>query len=367
MTALRAGPSASRRQLPDPAYWRGRRVLLTGHTGFKGSWLALWLQSMGATVRGLALEPPTVPSLFVEARVASGMDSLVVDVADRAGVQAALSAHQPEVVLHLAAQSLVRHSYVDPVTTYVTNVLGTVNVLEATRHVAGVRAIVNVTTDKCYENQEWLWGYRENEAMGGRDPYSSSKGCAELVSAAYRDSFLRDAGIGLATARAGNVVGGGDWAQDRLVPDFFRAAAAGTALRVRHPEATRPWQHVLEPLAGYLMLAERLHAGEPAAASAFNFGPSENDVQPVAEILDRLTALVPGTRWHAEKSDEMHEAGLLKLDSAKARSILGWRPRFDLERTLATTAAWFEAHSRGEDMRETTLAQIAAYTTPDTA
>ena len=346
----------------NPSFWRGKSVFMTGHTGFKGSWLALWLTGAGARVHGFSLAPPTETNLFTEARVADGLASHTIgDICDPASLGAAMQAAAPDVVLHLAAQSLVRRSYREPVQTYATNVMGTVNVLEAVRGCASVRAVVNVTTDKCYENKEWVWPYRENEPMGGHDPYSSSKGCAELVTAAYRDSFLHGGGAAVASARAGNVIGGGDWAADRLIPDFFRAAQAGQALEIRHPDATRPWQHVLEPLSGYLALAEALvEQGQPFA-QAWNFGPVDEDARPVRWILTRLTALMPGTRWHQPPAEHVHEAGLLKLDSSKARSRLHWAPRWGLSRALEQTVNWQLAWLERRDMRAFSLEQIAAY------
>jgi CDP-glucose 4,6-dehydratase len=346
----------------ERAFWRGRRVLLTGHTGFKGGWLALWLADMGAEVHGYALAPPTEPNLFGVARVQDCLAShRVADVRDGDAVLAAVQAARPEIVLHLAAQPLVRHSYAAPVETYAVNVMGTVNLLEALRQVSGVRAVVNVTSDKCYENREWFWPYRENEALGGFDPYSSSKACAELVTAAYRQSFLEPAGTGLASARAGNVIGGGDWAADRLVPDFLRALDSGEALVLRSPAAVRPWQHVLEPLAGYLMLAERLHASSGPFAGAWNFGPDEADARTVQWIVERLCKSVPGARWNCTDQPQPHEAATLRLDSAKAKSALGWRPRWDLATALDATLDWHRAWRRGDDMARFSLSQIAAY------
>ena len=275
----------------DADFWRGRRVFLTGHTGFKGGWLALWLQRLGADVTGYALDPPTTPSLFAVARVGAGMRSIINDIRDAETLAQAMREAQPEIVIHMAAQPLVRYSYQAPVETYATNVMGTVHLLEAVRQTDSVRAVVNVTSDKCYENREWVWGYRENEPMGGYDPYSNSKGCAELVTAAYRNSYFNPAqysqhGVALASARAGNVIGGGDWAEDRLIPDILRAIAAGEAVNIRSPHAIRPWQHVLEPLSGYLLLAQRLIEDGPAHAEGWNFGPSEEDARPVQWIVE---------------------------------------------------------------------------------
>lgn len=346
----------------NSAFWSGRRVFVTGHTGFKGSWLALWLKSLGAEVHGYSTVPPTEPNLFTVARVADGLAShMIRDVRDGASLSAAIHAAAPEVVFHLAAQPLVRQSYLEPAETYSVNVMGTVNVLEAVRRCESVRAVVNVTTDKCYDNKEWVWGYRESEPLGGRDPYSSSKACAELVTAAYRDSFLAKTGIAVATARAGNVIGGGDWAPDRLLPDFFRAIDDGRALDVRFPTATRPWQHVLEPLSGYLVLAERLFSGGQVSAGAWNFGPADDDAKPVHWLLDHLTAKIAGTSWRHVAGEHVHEAGYLKLDSSKARNALGWRARWNLSTALDMTFEWHRAWRAGRDMGDVCLRQIQAH------
>ena len=346
----------------QPGFWRGRRALLTGHTGFKGSWLALWLQSMGAHVRGIALAPSTEPSLFEVARVGEGMDHCVADIRDFASLRSLFNEFQPEIVFHLAAQPLVRLSYQQPIETYATNVMGTVHVLEAAREAGSVRAIVNVTTDKCYENREWPWGYRENEPMGGHDPYSSSKACAELVSSAYRRSFLETGGIALATARAGNVIGGGDWAEDRLVPDLLRALEKGGSVQIRNPHSIRPWQHVLEPLSGYLLLAERLHAHGQSDAEAWNFGPRDEDARTVQCVVEQLCAAWGGdAAWTLQAGDHPHEAGFLKLDIAKARQRLQWAPRWTLDVALKRTAEWHRAWRDGQDMRAVCLRQISAY------
>ena len=346
-----------------PAFWRGKRVLLTGHTGFKGSWLSLWLQSLGAELRGVALAPPTTPSLFDEAHVAAGMEHRITDIRDSAAVQSQLLEFQPEIVIHMAAQPLVRRSYQQPVETYATNVMGTVHVLEAARRGGSVHAIVNITTDKCYENLERTAGYREDEPMGGHDPYSSSKGCVELLSSAWRRSFLRDAGIALATARAGNVIGGGDWATDRLVPDILRALESGQHVAIRNPDAVRPWQHVLEPLSGYLVLAERLFEQGQAYAEGWNFGPSDEDARPVQWIVERLcTAWGSDARWSLQPGEHPHEAGHLRLDISKARQRLHWAPRWDLEAALLHIARWHQAWRQGEDMRAICMSQISEYT-----
>jgi CDP-glucose 4,6-dehydratase len=348
--------------LVNAGFWRGRTVLITGHTGFKGGWLALWLGSLGAKVHGFSLAPPTEPNFFTTAQLAdqlAGHD--LGDIRDLEQLSRALQRAAPEVVLHLAAQPLVRASYADPVQTYATNVLGTVHVLEAARRCSSVRAIVNVTTDKCYENREWVWPYRESDPMGGHDPYSSSKACAELVTSAYRRSFLSESGIAIASARAGNVIGGGDWAVDRLLPDFFRAAQTRHPLQVRHPQAIRPWQHVLEPLCGYLLLAQQLLEKGQAAAEAWNFGPSEEDARSVQWLLSHLVTLMPGTSWQQLTTEPVHEAGTLKLDSAKARSRLDWRPRWSLTEAVDRTVEWHQAWVAGEPMREVSLRQIAAH------
>lgn len=346
----------------DAAFWSGRRVLLTGHTGFKGGWLALWLQSMDAEVCGLALAPPTSPALFEIARVAAGMQHHIVDIRDCSAVHSVMSGFQPDIVFHLAAQPLVRASYQHPINTYATNVMGTVHVLEAARHAGSVRTIVNVTTDKCYDNRELTTGYRETDPMGGHDPYSSSKGCAELVSAAYRTSFLCDAGIALATARAGNVIGGGDWAEDRLVPDVLRALERGEPVQIRNPHAIRPWQHVLEPLSGYLLLAQRLHMHGQQDAEAWNFGPRADDAKPVQWIVERLCkAWGDDAHWKPQPGTHPHEASFLKLDISKADHRLHWAPRWSLDTALNRTVQWQRAWQQQADMRVVCLQQISEY------
>jgi CDP-glucose 4,6-dehydratase len=348
--------------MPDAQFWRGRRVFLTGHTGFKGGWLSLWLQSLGAQLCGLALEPPTQPNLFEVANVAKGMQSVFGDIRDLETVRKYLHSFQPEIVLHLAAQPLVRLSYDEPVATYATNVMGTVHVLEAARQCPSVRCVVNVTTDKCYENREWEWGYRENEPMGGHDPYSNSKGCSELVTAAYRSSFFGPAGIALASARAGNVIGGGDWAADRLVPDILKAFDAGQSVLIRNPASTRPWQHVLDPLAGYLILAQRMWQDPARFAQAWNFGPEDNDARPVQWIVERLVrAWEHDAGWRLDAGTHPHEANYLKLDISKVKQRLGWRPRWDLETSLSSIVLWHRAWREGCDMRQTCQGQIEQY------
>jgi CDP-glucose 4,6-dehydratase len=353
--------------LVDPTFWSGKSVLLTGHTGFKGSWLSLWLQSMGAKVIGFALAPPSDPSLFVTAKVAEGMISIEGDIRDYSVLAEVFEKFQPEIVIHMAAQALVRYSYVNPVETYAANVMGTVHLLEAARQVDSVRAIVNITSDKCYENREWVWAYRENEAMGGYDPYSSSKGCAELVASAYRSSFFNPQDyvhhrVALASARAGNVIGGGDWADDRLIPDIMRAIVQGKPVSIRNPHAIRPWQHVLEPLSGYLQLAQKLYQDGVVYAEGWNFGPNEVDAKPVQWIVDRLTeAWGEGASWVLDDGNHPHEAHYLKLDCSKARSRLNWQPRWHLEEALKAIVDWQRAHQAGQEMRMVTLQQISAY------
>lgn len=346
----------------DPEFWRGRRVLLTGHTGFKGSWLALWLESLGSEVVGLSMGVPTDPSLFEVARVGEGVTSIEADIRDADAVQRALADSRAEVVIHMAAQSLVRRSFDQPVETYATNVMGTVHVLDAARRSDEVRVVVNVTTDKCYENREWVWGYREHEPMGGYDPYSSSKGCAELVTAAFRRSYAHgEAGPAIASARAGNVIGGGDWAEDRLVPDLMRAAVEGRPAVVRNPDAIRPWQHVLNPLSGYLMLAQALW-GSREHAQAWNFGPDEGDARPVRWMIDRLgEEWGEPIAWRKEDGETPHEAQYLKLDSSKAKARLGWSPTWALDDALTSIAAWYKTERSGGDLRRHALDQIGAF------
>ncbi|MES2077137.1 MAG: CDP-glucose 4,6-dehydratase [Pseudomonadota bacterium] len=351
----------------NAAFWRGKRVFLTGHTGFKGSWLSLWLQQMGAELTGYALDAPSTPSLFEVAGVAAGMRSVVGDIRDAAALTAAMQAARPQIVIHMAAQALVRHSYAHPVETYSTNVMGLVNFFEAVRATPGVKAVVNVTSDKCYENKEWAWGYRENEAFGGYDPYSNSKACAELVTAGYRSSFFNpeqyaEHGVALASGRAGNVIGGGDWAEDRLIPDMVRAIDAGRAVQIRSPHAIRPWQHVLEPLSGYLTLAEHLYNGGAAYAEGFNFGPHDTDARPVEWIIERLCqSWGEGASWQLDGAPQPHEAHYLKLDCSKAHARLRWQPRWNLGQTIDHIVAWHQAHGAGADMRALTLAQIEQY------
>jgi CDP-glucose 4,6-dehydratase len=345
-----------------PEFWSGKRVLLTGHTGFKGSWLSLWLQSMGADLQGLALEPSTVPALYAEARVGSGMASTIGDIRDFETVQRCMAGFKPEIVIHMAAQPLVRYSYAEPVATYATNVMGTVHVLEAARKTGSVRVVVNVTTDKCYENREWIWGYREDEAMGGHDPYSNSKGCSELVTSAYRRSFMQQGDIALASARAGNVIGGGDWASDRLVPDILRAFEKGERARIRNPGSVRPWQHVLEPLSGYLVLAQQLWQRQKEVAEGWNFGPRDEDAQPARWLVEQLALMWGGgAGWNMDDGEHPHEARYLKLDISKASARLGWRPRWHLDEALKHVVDWHRSWLAHDDMQAHCLKQIELY------
>ncbi len=353
----------------NPGFWRNKRVFLTGHTGFKGGWLSLWLQQLGANVTGYALPPPTQPSLFETSRVAEGMTSITGDIRDGKALATSLREAAPDIVIHMAAQPLVRRSYMDPVETYSTNVMGTVHLLEAVRQTPSVRAVVNVTTDKCYENKEWVWAYRENEPMGGYDPYSNSKGCAELVTSAYRNSFFNpdkysEHGVALASARAGNVIGGGDWAADRLIPDILTAYAQGKPVLIRSPHAIRPWQHVLEPLRGYLTLAEHLYRDGTSYAEAFNFGPRSEDAQPVEWIVRKLATLWgEGAAWHVDAGQHPHEATYLKLDISKAAHRLNWLPVLNLELALGLTVDWARGLLHGDDLQKLTLSQINTYQT----
>ncbi len=352
----------------NPSFWQGKRVFLTGHTGFKGSWISLWLQSLGSEITGYALNPTTNPSLFEVAKVADGMKSIIGDIRDIESLKKAMQDAKPEIVIHMAAQSLVRYSFTNPVETYAINVMGSVNLLESVRNTNSIKVVVNVTSDKCYENREWLRGYRESEALGGYDPYSNSKACAELVTAAYRSSFFnpehyKDHGVAIASARAGNVIGGGDWATDRLIPDFIRAIFSGKTVIIRSPNAIRPWQHVLEPLSGYLLLAEKLFSQEGRFAEAWNFGPDDSEAKSVEWIIDQLV-----TNWGDgagflinQSAADLHEAHLLKLDSSKSRMSLGWKPQWSVVETIQKICAWHKAHLDGHDMKTYTLSEINQY------
>lgn len=349
-------------------FWRGKRVFVTGHTGFKGAWLSLMLQEFGARVTGYSLPPPSKPSLFELAHVAGGMTSWEGDIRDAGTLARRMREAEPEVVIHMAAQSLVRRSYVEPVETYATNVMGTVHVLDALRGCDTARAAVVVTSDKCYENREWVWPYRENEPMGGHDPYSNSKGCAELVTSAFRSSYFpperfTEHHLALASARAGNVIGGGDWAADRLIPDILRSFEKGERVVIRSPAAVRPWQHVLEPLSGYLLLAERLYESGPEFSGGWNFGPSSEDARPVLSIVEKIAGLWGGeAQWCIDSGPRPHEAHLLRLDISKAVSELAWRPRWKLDTALERIVDWHRAYmARPDDVRSCTIAQVKEF------
>ena len=348
----------------NKSFWQDKKVLVTGHTGFKGSWLSLWLQKLGADVTGYALSPPTRPSLFQVASVAEGMTSIIGDVRDLESLRAVVAQNKPEIVIHMAAQPLVRYSYDNPVETYSTNIMGTVNILEAVRLAESVRVLVSITSDKCYENREWLWGYREDEHMGGHDPYSSSKGCAELVISAYRNSYFATQyhEVSLASTRAGNVIGGGDWAKDRLIPDIMKAMMENRPVVIRSPHSIRPWQHVLEPLNGYLAVAEKLWEHGARFAQAWNFGPSSEDAKTVSWIVEYLTRTWgEEARWELDSGQHPHEDTYLKLDCSKARTLLGWAPRLDLAMTLDWIVEWYRAYQGQQDMRALTQEQITRF------
>lgn len=348
----------------DPLFWRDRRVFLTGHTGFKGAWTSLLLSRLGARVSGYSLPPGDHAGVFCAADVARDVDHKVGDVRDLTGMRAAFDAAEPEIVIHMAAQALVRHSYAEPVDTYATNVMGTINLLEAVRHARGVKAVVIVTSDKCYENRGWVWGYRETDRLGGHDPYSNSKACAELVTDAYRRSFFGHASAArIASVRAGNVIGGGDWAHDRLIPDAMRAFLSGEVLHIRNPGAVRPWQHVLDPVSGYLALAQRLTSEQDGQgfAEGWNFGPRASSMVTVSEIIEKLIRIWGEAAWRIDRGEHVHEAAVLSLDCAKAAERLGWRSMIDLETTLQLTSEWYRSHHEGADMREVTLAQIERF------
>jgi CDP-glucose 4,6-dehydratase len=351
----------------DRSFWKARRVLLTGHTGFKGSWLSLWLERLGANVTGYALGPPTEPNLFEKAKIGGSIRSVCADIRDFPRLKAAVAECCPAIIIHMAAQSVVRRGYADPIETYSSNVMGTVNLFEAIRQLRRPCVVVNVTSDKCYQNREWVWGYRENEPMGGPDPYSNSKGCAELVTTAYRESFfptesIEDHGVLVASARAGNAIGGGDWTADQLIPDLMRAFLANEHCLIRNPSAIRPWQFVLEPLRGYLMLAERLSEDGCRFASGWNFGPAEADAKPVAWIADKLATLWGGgAAWKLDATTHPREAHFLRLDASKARACLDWHPVLPLDSTLDWIVEWWRAFQCGADLRHLTIEQIERY------
>jgi CDP-glucose 4,6-dehydratase len=343
-------------------FWNNRKVLITGHTGFKGSWLSLWLQHLGAKVTGISLDPPTTPSLYQKAEVATGMTSLRQDIRNGEALKKHFQQNQPEIVFHLAAQPLVRYSYKAPVETYETNVMGTLHVLEAIRTIDSVQASVLITTDKCYQNREWhWWGYREIDPMGGHDPYSSSKGAVELLIASYRGSYLPN----IASVRAGNVIGGGDWAEDRLIPDIIRAFQNNETVKIRNPRAIRPWQHVLEPLAGYMQLAEQMAVKPKHYAQAWNFGPNDKDAKPVEwivkQIVQQLSEQNKQANWEIDQGDHPHEANFLKLDCSKAHAELNWYPKWDLLTALQKIIEWHIAETEKKNIRKVTISQIEEY------
>ncbi|MDC3391610.1 CDP-glucose 4,6-dehydratase [Candidatus Thioglobus sp.] len=342
-------------------FWSGKRVFLTGHTGFKGSWLSMWLSQLGCTVLGYALTPNSSPSLFDVAKLNMLIDSKIGDIRDQGLLHESMVTFNPDILIHMAAQPLVRYSYNNPIETYEVNVIGTAKVLEVARSCKNLKAIINITTDKCYENVGFDKSYKETDPMGGYDPYSSSKGCAELVASAYRSSFFDDLGIGIASVRAGNVIGGGDWADDRLIPDILRSFQMTKPVLIRNPKATRPWQHVLEPLSGYLVLAQRLYYNNKKYSDGWNFGPKEQDVKPVSWILDKMLADFPGSSWGLDKDSNPHEAGFLKLDISKAEYKLGWRPLWKLSDTLNKIILWHNAWKNDEDMQAICLAEIEEY------
>ena len=348
-------------------FWKGKKVLVTGHTGFKGSWLSLWLQSLGAEVVGVSLDVPTTPSLYEQANVSENMISLREDIRDVVAIRKIFQDHLPEIVFHLAAQPLVRLSYREPVETYEINVMGTLHVLEGIRSVDSVRSAVMITTDKCYQNKEWVWGYRETDTLGGHDPYSSSKGAAELLISSYRNSYFpqdkySEHKTAIASARAGNVIGGGDWAEDRLIPDIIKAFQNNEKVIIRNPKSTRPWQHVLEPLSGYLKLAEQLEKNGDQYAEAWNFGPAEIDARPVQWIIEKMVKLWgENANWINDKSEHPHEANYLKLDCSKAHMMLNWYPRWDLSETLLRIVEWHKLKDAHNNYRKLCLTQINDY------
>jgi len=366
--SVSSNPKVEQRGVVNPTFWNGKRVFLTGHTGFKGGWLSLWLASMGAKITGYALAPNTTPSLFKVAKIEADLEqSHLADIRELGKLQKAIADAKPEILIHMAAQSLVRYSYDNPIETYATNVMGTVHVLESIRTLDCLRAAVIITSDKCYENKEWVWGYRENEPMGGHDPYSNSKGCAELVTSAYRQSYFPPEKyskhkVAIASARAGNVIGGGDWSIDRLIPDAIKALEAKETLMIRNPLATRPWQHVLEPLSGYLVLAQALYEEGARFDGGWNFGPRDENVRSVQEVINLLIKNWGSVvNWVQDQDEQPHEAHSLKLDCSKARQYLGWAPHLSLEQAIESITQWHHAHQQQSDMREMSLRQIASY------
>ena len=346
----------------DQKFWLGKRVFLTGHTGFKGSWMALWLAHLGSSVKGYALEPPTSPSLFKEAKVDNLIDSQIGDIRNQELLYESMVNFNPDILIHMAAQPLVRYSYTEPVETYEVNVIGTAIVLEVARSCSNLNAIINITSDKCYENEEIDKSYKEDDPMGGHDPYSSSKGCAELVTSAYRRSFLKTQNIGLASVRAGNVIGGGDWASDRLIPDILRSFELNKSVIARNPEATRPWQYGLEPLSGYLLLAQRVYDDYEKYSEGWNFGPHEKDIRSVRWILDKMISNWPNASWSLDDNANPHEARFLKLNISKAREKLNWKPIWELDKSLERIINWHRAWKNNEDIQQLCLTEIDNFT-----
>ncbi|ETT07719.1 CDP-glucose 4,6-dehydratase [Providencia alcalifaciens] len=351
----------------NPNFWLNKKVFITGHTGFKGSWLSLWLLEMGAIVKGYSLAPPTTPSLFEEMQLWARMESIEGDIRDFMHLRQEIHAFKPDIVFHMAAQPLVRLSYDEPIETYSTNVMGTVYLLEAVKQVGGIKAVVNITSDKCYENKEWVWGYRENEPMGGYDPYSNSKGCAELVASSYRQSFFNknkyhEHGCAIASVRAGNVIGGGDWALDRLIPDMLKAFSSNEKVEIRNPHSIRPWQHVLEPLSGYITVAEHLYNDGCEYAEGWNFGPKDEDAKSVEWIANQLSNLWGNNaEWFISAGEHPHEAHYLKLDCSKAKMRLDWQAVWNLQQTLEKIVNWQKAWLNKEDMHQYTINEIKEY------
>ena len=346
----------------NPDFWKNRSVFLTGHTGFKGGWTAVLLSQMGAKVYGYSLEPPTTPNFFTVTKLETHLSqSIIANILNLKTLTQAMNLAKPSVVIHMAAQPLVRTSYNIPVETFTTNIIGTVNVLEAARQTETVKTVINVTSDKCYENREQTMPYKENDQLGGYDPYSSSKACSELVTTAYRKSFLAEMGIQLASVRAGNVIGGGDWADDRLIPDFFRSVETDKTMIIRSPDSIRPWQHVLEPISGYLILAEKLLTGKKEYADAWNFGPDDEDAKPVSWVADQLCKNIPRARWTAERLKQMHESVFLKLDNTKAKNHLNWRPHWNIKTAIQNTLSWYQSWKNGDEMMTITQKQIEQF------
>ena len=350
----------------NPNFWKSKKVFITGHTGFKGGWLSLWLHSMGAELHGYALNPILEPSFYVSTKLALLFKTnTIADIRDKKALKKIIDEVKPDIVFHMAAQPLVRYSYEHPIETYEVNIMGTLNLLEILRYSTSIKSFINVTSDKCYENLESRHAYKEDSSLGGFDPYSSSKACSEIVTSAYRKSFFHDKKIGIATARAGNVIGGGDWSQDRLLPDFFKALIEKRSLIVRSPDAVRPWQHVLEPLSGYLRLAEKLYMEPIKYSGAWNFGPQSESAQTVSWILNKMTEKIPNAKWEVDKKFQPHEATLLMLESNKAETLLSWIPRWNLDEAIDKTILWQHSFNEGKDSRNISLSQISDYMKAD--